>query len=256
MDFAENTPDGKRTFHGTAMAVYQKVEAQDEISGVTIDLKIKDRSVKDLPECAASLMESPPPYSKPKPIEAINKEFDLLVGKVPLQTRIQDVAWLFGREFTRVQEEGTQVIDPTLADAPPPLKTTRIPVWSAYNLLISDPIPTARVGTPPLVSAPAHECSTLLTVLMQAQSISAKVVGLTRKTVISLDLGLYAPAKQLQMSRNDMAHLILRPGELHIIMAELCTIGAFIDNSGLDFCWTESELYGTSTVNKYCKANM
>ena len=30
IDFSEDTPDGKRTLHGTAMAIYQKVESQDE----------------------------------------------------------------------------------------------------------------------------------------------------------------------------------------------------------------------------------
>lgn len=30
IDFSEDTPDGKRTLHGTAMAIYQKVEPQDE----------------------------------------------------------------------------------------------------------------------------------------------------------------------------------------------------------------------------------
>ena len=48
---------------------------------------------------------------------------------------------------------------------------------------------------------------------------SVKVVRPTRKTVISLDLGLYQPAKKLQMARRDLKHLILRPGELHIVMA-------------------------------------
>ena len=30
IDFSEDTPDGKRTLHGTAMAIYQKVAPQDE----------------------------------------------------------------------------------------------------------------------------------------------------------------------------------------------------------------------------------
>ncbi|XP_073237151.1 uncharacterized protein [Porites lutea] len=30
IDFSEDTPEGKRTLHGTAMAIYQKVEPQDE----------------------------------------------------------------------------------------------------------------------------------------------------------------------------------------------------------------------------------
>jgi len=85
---------------------------------------------------------------------------------------------------------------------------------------------------------------------MQAQNIKAKVVGPTRKTVISLDMGLYQPAKKLQMSRQDLNHLILRPGELHIVMAQLRAIGAFIENSGLDLCWLESDLYGPATVKQ------
>ena len=90
---------------------------------------------------------------------------------------------------------------------------------------------------------------------MQAQNISTIVVGLERKTVISLDMGLYLLAKKLQMARNDLNHLILRPGELHIVMAMLRTIGAYIDSSGIDMCWIESELYGPSTVKQILDGN-
>ena len=85
---------------------------------------------------------------------------------------------------------------------------------------------------------------------MQAQNISVKVVGPTRKTVVSLDMGLYHLAKKLQMARQDLRNIILRPGELYIVMADLRTIGAFIDNSALDMCWLESELYGPATVKQ------
>ena len=77
---------------------------------------------------------------------------------------------------------------------------------------------------------------------MQAQNISTIVVRSERKTVISLDMGFYLPAKKLQMARNDLNHLILRSGELHVVMAMLRTIGAYIDSSGIDMCWIESEL--------------
>ena len=112
-----------------------------------------------------------------------------------------------------------------------------------------------RVGNPPLIAAPAHEWQTLLTILMQAQDIKTTVVGQNRRTVISLDMGLYQPAKKLQMTRQDLGHIILRPGELHIVMAQLRTIGAFIENSGLDKCWVESDLYGPSTVKQILGGN-
>ena len=63
-------------------------------------------------------------------------------------------------------------------------------------------------------------------------------------------MGLYTPAKQMKMAREDMNHIVLRPGELHIVMAELRCIGAYIENSGLDFCWTEADLYGPVTVKQ------
>ena len=82
-----------------------------------------------------------------------------------------------------------------------------------------------------------------------------KVVGANRKTVVSLDMGLYLPAKKLQMARDDLKHIILRPGELHILMAQMRTIGAFIENSGIDMAWIESDLYGPNTVKQILEGN-
>ena len=87
------------------------------------------------------------------------------------------------------------------------------------------------------------------------QNITARVVGLGRKTVISLDMGLYQPAKKFQMARNDIQNLILRPGELHIVMAQLRVIGAFIEDGGLDTCWIETEIYGSATAKKIRDGN-
>jgi len=72
---------------------------------------------------------------------------------------------------------------------------------------------------------------------MQGQDITVKVVGPERKTVISLDIGLYLPAKKHQMALNDLNHLILRLGELHLVNAMLWTIGAYIEGSWIDMCW-------------------
>ena len=116
-------------------------------------------------------------------------------------------------------------------------------------------MPVTRVGSPPLIAAPAQQWTTLLTVSMQAQNISVEVIGPTRKTVISLELGLYQPAKKLQIARQDLKNLILHAGELHIVMAQLRTIGAFIKNSGLDVCWIESELYGPKTAKQIINGN-
>lgn len=90
---------------------------------------------------------------------------------------------------------------------------------------------------------------------MYAKTISTQVVGPEPKTVISLDMGLYLPAKKLQMARNDLDHLLLRPGELHICMAMFRTIGAYVENSGIDMCWIECEFYGPLTVRQILDGN-
>ena len=103
VDFAEDTPDGKRTFHGTAMAIYQRADAQDQVVHVNVDPTLQSRSIKDLPDSITSLMESPAPPLKPK--GPVNAKFSIAVKELPIQIRMQDAAWLFGRNLTRIQAD-------------------------------------------------------------------------------------------------------------------------------------------------------
>ncbi|CAH3151241.1 unnamed protein product [Porites lobata] len=227
VDFAEDTPDGKRTLHGTAMAIYQTTDLDDEQPVLRLEESTNcSRTVRELPDSFTALQECPAP--SPKPIVPLHLGFGLMEEhEIPIIVSTFNAG--------RIENDEDQA---------------RVPVWSGYNSLVNKAPPVTRVGAPPLVAHPPHEWNTLLTVLMQAQNISTIVVGSERKTVISLDMGLYLPAKKLQMARNDLNHLILCPGELHIVMAMLRTIGAYIDSSGIDMCWIESELYGPSTVKQ------
>jgi len=214
-----------------------------------VDPKDLNRSVNDLPESLTTLMECPKPSKQP--VSSLHRAFGLFSEQeIPITLHQDEYAWLFARTLIREQSSGVDVAGDIEGN-----QVMQVPVWSAYNSLINDVLPVTRVGAPPLLAAPAHEWNTLLTVLMQARNISTKIVGSERKTVISLDMGLYLPAKKLQMARDDLGHLILRPGELHIVMAMLRTIGAYMENSGLDMCWTESELYGPSTVKQILDGN-
>lgn len=134
-------------------------------------------------------------------------------------------------------------------------RQSKIAVWSAYNSLVGKAMPVTRVHAFPLIAASAREWNTLLTVLMQAQAINAKVMGQKRKTIISLDIGLYMPAKKLQLARDDLNNIILRPGELHIVMAQLTTIGAYIENSGIDMAVVDSDLHRPSIVKQIIEGN-
>ena len=104
---------------------------------------------------------------------------------------------------------------------------------------------------PPLNAAPSHEFLTLLTIFRQAERIKTLVVGVNQKTLITLDMGLYKPAKQLEYALECCrGKWILQPGELHTVMAQLRTIGSYIESSGLDDVWTESDIYGPATVKQ------
>ena len=48
---------------------------------------------------------------------------------------------------------------------------------------------------------------------------------------------------------------ILRLGELHIVMAIFQAIGFYIDNSGLDTIWHESDMYGPATRGQILDGN-
>ena len=87
--------------------------------------------------------------------------------------------------------------------------SSRISTWSHLNSILKKLRPLTKVASSHLIAAPVHEFQTLLTVLMQAQGINAVVMGESKKTIISLDLGLYHPAKQLQMARSDLNQIIL-----------------------------------------------
>ena len=51
------------------------------------------------------------------------------------------------------------------------------------------------------------------------------------------------------MARSDLNQIILRVGELYVEMAMHCTIGAYIEDSGIDSCWEESGIFGVGAVN-------
>lgn len=204
--------------------------------------------MKDFPE--TKLLECADPSPNPK--GPTYPSFGLYTeDELPITAKLQDFAWLLGRNLTRMstgeRETNDEGDNNAEGDA---LSHNPIPVWSGFNSLLHQTLPATRVGCPPLLAAPAHKSNTLLTILMHAQAINVKVMGPGHKTIISLDLGLYQPAKKLQVARNDLVHIILCPGELHIVMAQLRSIGSFIEGSGIDLCWIESDLYGPTTVKQ------
>ena len=151
-----------------------------------------------------------------------------------------DLAWSVGNSIIRSRSE-----------------KVKIPTWAPYNSqVLSLTHQLTTVSMMPLLAAPAHEWSTMLTVLMQAQKITAVVMGENHKTVITFDLQLYEKAVKLQMHKApDLDHLVFRIGEMHTIMASLRALGASIDGSGFDEGWIEAGLYGSTTTRQILEGN-
>jgi len=135
------------------------------------------------------------------------------------------------------------------------IKCHNIPTWAAYNSLLSAEKPLTVVSALPLIAAPAHEWQTLVTVLKHTEQINCVVVGLNRKTVITLDMALYERAKQLEMTRDDCkGKWVLRLGEMYTVLAALRAVGNAIEDSMLDEAWSEADIYGPITSRQILEA--
>ena len=143
MDFAEDTPDGKNTFHGTAMAIYQRQEPDDVAVELTVDPGDQcRRSIRQLPESVTTLLELNALRLLESPLVPPSPQFSLRTeDQLPLYIKKQDFTWLLGRSLTRKINNGE------IEDDQPP--STDIPVWSGYNSTMRSPMPLTRLATLP-----------------------------------------------------------------------------------------------------------
>lgn len=133
----------------------------------------------------------------------------------------------------------------------------KTPTWKAYNSTISSSkLPLTTVATMPLLAAPAYECSTMLTVLKQAQYITTEVLGDGNKTVITLDLQLYGKTVKLQRHTTPALDiLVFRLREMHTVMAALHALGSPIEDSGFNDAWVEAGIYGSTLKPQVLEGN-
>ena len=223
-DFAEDTYTGKGTTHGTIVVVYQE---QNQNKPVGEQLQLNSSKSLKLDSFEIKYHEC----SKPNVAKAIRSQsmsdFKLQDGT---SMALSNSNWLIARASSKEQ---------------------KIPSWSGYNSAIAERCNITNFGALPLIPAPAHEWTTLLTVLKLAQGINAQTVGENKKTVISLDMALYEKALQLLDCRPYMREqYVIRLGELHVCMAVIRGIGTCMENSGLDDVWVETGLFSPATVRQ------
>ena len=234
-NFSEDTPDGKNTLHATAMVVFQRKRTKDHETILEIDATMRTKSLpqESIPDTEI-LQCYIPKNAQPK---CSGYTLDTTPSSdVTKKAEQNDLAWSVGNSIIRSR-----------------LEQVKIPTWAPYNSqVLSLTHQLTTVSMMPLLAAPAHEWSTMLTVLMQAQKITAVVMGENHKTVITFDLQLYEKAVKLQMHKApDLDHLVFRIGEMHTIMASLRALGASIDGSSFDEGWIEAGLYGSTTSDRF-----
>lgn len=79
VDFAEDTPNGKRTLHGTAMAIYQRRYSDDVTPLLELIGKVQLKTIKHIPSTIAELLpckmpKNPKPRSPIYPTFAVNQQ--------------------------------------------------------------------------------------------------------------------------------------------------------------------------------------
>ena len=127
-----------------------------------------------------------------------------------------------------------------------------MPTWAATRSLLLSKTQESITRTNTEVIAPLFKTSptditTLYTVLMLTQGVSAVVVGPERKTIITLDLDLYSRALQIQQTVGN-TNWVLRAGVLHIVFAALHALGKTLDGSGIDTCAVESGTFTSAAL--------
>ena len=239
-NFSEDTPEGKNTLHVTAMAVFQR--KKDHLPEITLDLG-KSLKSESLPTSSIPATELLPCHvpSNAQPKCPTYGRFDTSPSPDITDAAAQDdLAWSVGQSLARSCSENPM-----------------IPTWAAYHSKASSStLPLTTVTMMPLLAAPAHKWSTMLTVLKQAQNITTVVFGESHKTVITFDLQLYEKAVNLQLpTAPALDHLVFRLGELHTVMAALRAIGSSIEDSGFDEAWVEAGIYGSTTKHQILEGN-
>ena len=101
----------------------------------------------------------------------------------------------------------------------------------------------------PLYPGSPTDWTNLYAALQICQNISVSVIS-NRKTIISLDLQLYAKAMQLKAKQDINEKFVFRLGELHIVFAFLKTVDKYIECSGLNQIFVEANIYGSTTSDQ------
>ena len=221
-DFENDTPDGKNEFHGTVMVAFQK--CQNESAHELQINRSKARNLqfdKNLYEAFSFNCNAPKPPKEHFPnFSGIPK-----CDELELYTK-RDKLWAISYVLN-----------------------SNVPTWAGYNSLLNESMAITSCNLLPLLPSSPTDWSNLYSALKIVQGINISITG-NRRTIITLDLQLYAKCMQLREKKEIKDNFIFRLGELHTVFAMLKVLGKYIAQSGLDRLFIEARIYGPTTLGK------
>ena len=100
-----------------------------------------------------------------------------------------------------------------------------------------------NISTLPLINGSPTAYENLYTAFRAAEDVKNQIYP-DVKTIISLDLQLYAKAIRLQARPDVRNNFVFRAGELHTVFVTLRVLGKMIDGSGLDEAFQVAGIVG------------
>ena len=261
IDFQEDTPYGKNTLHGTVMAVYQVEAEADTHESIVLSQPPSRRSLDTIPKFLTELSHSSISSSQRVSVPKVQPrvEYKERNREVMDCSKLEDFVWMMANVsgINRCTEITTSLADhindknenPDEDDNEISSRGVFVPTWSAYQSLVNKPMKKMRVCVLPLIDSSPTTASTQLTCMERLERVTTAIAGSDSKTVVTFDIGLYKPVCHLAMAKPDLSkNWVLRPGELHTIMAMLRAIGTFVDVTGLER--TLGDLYGDAVMSQ------
>lgn len=280
IDSQVDTPDGKNSFHGTAMAIYQEKPSSNEddifIESLNLD-QVEDSKLTDVPASLLYVKESNltgnvKPQSSPQ-------YTDFKLGNYANESQKaekSDMAWLLVRHANRQKlttrrleddapensesenrqnhsEQALEGASEEVIDDSEDKQKQNIPLWAAYNSLVHEEDERVDNVFPlPIMNSVAHEWSTLITGLENLSKLNKTVRGEDAPPVsVWMDMDLYKRALKLPFLDDSFKDKwIIHPGQFHIVLCALRCLGQTIEGSGLDQVWVEADIFSNVTVNQ------
>ncbi len=242
IDIIEETLDGKGTFHATQMVAYQHPSETNKPEGDIKSLPIGDDKCLKVPHDFQELCDPPHSATRPNPTyaaEQVKQEwFDAdTYSEVRNEADAKDLAWALCRQHN----PGNQIV----------------PAWTGFNQVIAqgnDAENITTVGFMPIINAPAHEPSTMWTVLLRCLKVSEKI-NPGCSTVLTVDQQLYCKAKELQWANQEfLAPVVIKLGSFHIAHNFMRVIGQHMTDSGITDVWRDSSVFGEATADNIIAA--